>query len=327
MLKDTIRTDAYRDFIYDNKHLFANKVVLDVGCGTGILSLFCARAGAAKVFAVDNSSIIEKARANIAANGLADVIECLQGKVEEIKLPVAQVDVIVSEWMGYCLLFEAMLPSVLWARDRYLKPDGLMVPSHCVLHVAPVADPAFVADNVEFWHDVYGFNMQAMMDKIYDDVLIRHSSPETMAGPSDPFLVLPLHTAQVSDLTFRKPFLVTVSETIENLDGWALWFDTFFLPSRSSFLPLDARAEHLAASDRPGNAFTTGPAGKETHWRAGVMIIDRSKKPPRAIPRGTKITGSIGYAENGANKRGLEIEITWHVDGTNQHGQQIWYVH
>jgi len=108
------------------------------------------------------------------------------------------------------LLFEAMLPSVLWARDRYLAPAGLMVPSHCVLHVAPLADAALVADNVEFWHDVYGFNMQAMMEKIYDDVLVRTASPETMAGPSDPFLVLPLHTIQVADLTFRRPFAVTV---------------------------------------------------------------------------------------------------------------------
>lgn len=35
MLKDRVRTDAYRDFIYRNKHLFAGKVVLDIGCGTG----------------------------------------------------------------------------------------------------------------------------------------------------------------------------------------------------------------------------------------------------------------------------------------------------
>lgn len=74
MLKDTIRTDAYRDFIYDHKHLFQNKVVLDVGCGTGILSMFCARAGASKVIAVDNSDIIDKARENIYENGLGGTI-------------------------------------------------------------------------------------------------------------------------------------------------------------------------------------------------------------------------------------------------------------
>ncbi len=74
MLKDAVRTDAYRDFIYDNKHLFRDKVVLDVGCGTGILSMFCAKAGARTVFAVDNSEILNKARQNVFENGLEDVI-------------------------------------------------------------------------------------------------------------------------------------------------------------------------------------------------------------------------------------------------------------
>jgi protein arginine N-methyltransferase 3 len=74
MLKDAIRTDAYRDFIYENKHLFKDKVVLDVGCGTGILSMFCAKAGARKVISVDNSGIIIKAKEIIYDNGFGDVI-------------------------------------------------------------------------------------------------------------------------------------------------------------------------------------------------------------------------------------------------------------
>ena len=74
MLKDAVRTDAYRDFVYDNKHLFQGKVVLDVGCGTGILSMFCAKAGAKRVIAVDNSEIMSKARQNVFENGLDRVI-------------------------------------------------------------------------------------------------------------------------------------------------------------------------------------------------------------------------------------------------------------
>ena len=74
MLKDTVRTDAYRDFIYGHKDLFKGKVVLDVGCGTGVLSMFCAKAGAKKVISVDNSAIIDKARAIVFENGLDSVI-------------------------------------------------------------------------------------------------------------------------------------------------------------------------------------------------------------------------------------------------------------
>lgn len=52
MLKDEVRTLTYRNSIYHNKHLFKGKIVLDVGCGTGILSMFAAKAGAAKVIGV-----------------------------------------------------------------------------------------------------------------------------------------------------------------------------------------------------------------------------------------------------------------------------------
>lgn len=52
MLKDVVRTKSYQNVIYQNKFLFKDKVVLDVGAGTGILSLFCAKAGAAHVYAV-----------------------------------------------------------------------------------------------------------------------------------------------------------------------------------------------------------------------------------------------------------------------------------
>jgi len=57
MLKDEIRTLAYRHSIENNPHLFKDKVVLDIGCGTGILSLFCAKAGAKKVYAVECAEI------------------------------------------------------------------------------------------------------------------------------------------------------------------------------------------------------------------------------------------------------------------------------
>ena len=46
MLKDEVRTRSYMNAILQNKHLFKGKVVLDVGCGTGILCMFAAKAGA-----------------------------------------------------------------------------------------------------------------------------------------------------------------------------------------------------------------------------------------------------------------------------------------
>ena len=102
--------------MYHNKHLFKNKIVLDVGCGTGILSMFAAKAGAKQVYGVDMSGIIEQAKIITEKNGFADKVTLIRGKIEEIVLPVAKVDIIISEWMGYCLFYESMLDSVLYAR-------------------------------------------------------------------------------------------------------------------------------------------------------------------------------------------------------------------
>lgn len=104
MLSDKLRTESYRAFIVDSG-LFKDAVVLDVGCGTGILSMFAAEAGAKHVYAVDASDIAIKALANVHENGLDQKITVVRGKVEDVQLPGAQqVDIIVSEWMGYFCL-------------------------------------------------------------------------------------------------------------------------------------------------------------------------------------------------------------------------------
>lgn len=73
--------------IMGNPHQFRGKTVLDIGCGTGILSMFAAKAGAAAVYAVDMSSIAQQAKQIVKDNGFADVITVFHGKMEDLKLP------------------------------------------------------------------------------------------------------------------------------------------------------------------------------------------------------------------------------------------------
>jgi hypothetical protein len=86
MLKDTVRTRSYMNAILANRHLFQGKTVLDVGCGTGILCLFAAKAGAARVIGVECSSIAEQARQIVKDNGFEGVVTIVQGKLEEVRL-------------------------------------------------------------------------------------------------------------------------------------------------------------------------------------------------------------------------------------------------
>ena len=98
MLKDEVRTKSYMIACMNNKEQFEGKIVLDIGCGTGILSIFAARAGAKHVYGVDNAEIADFAKEIVIKNGLQDKITIMKGKMEEIKLPVEKVDIIISEW-------------------------------------------------------------------------------------------------------------------------------------------------------------------------------------------------------------------------------------
>ncbi|CAJ1975447.1 unnamed protein product [Sphenostylis stenocarpa] len=157
MLSDRVRMDAYFNAIFENKRHFAGKTVLDVGTGSGILAIWSAQAGARKVYAVEATKMSEHARALVKANNLQNVVEVIEGSMEDVTLP-EKVDVIISEWMGYFLLRESMFDSVIHARDHWLKPTGVMYPSHARMWMAPIRTGigdhklAEYASTMDEWH-------------------------------------------------------------------------------------------------------------------------------------------------------------------------------
>jgi protein arginine N-methyltransferase 3 len=200
MIQDKVRTATYANFILTTPDLFRDAIVLDVGCGTGILSLFAARAGAQRVIAVDASQIAKTAEKIVKANGFENVITVIKGKVEEVSLPdgIDKVDIIISEWMGYSLLYESMLDSVLVARDRFLRPGGVLAPIQCHLMLG-LCDAAEVwKERIDFWEDVYGdvcsfkpsspiylcssagFDLSAMTEDFYEEAILDVVGPETL---------------------------------------------------------------------------------------------------------------------------------------------------
>lgn len=263
----------------------------------------------------------------------------MHGKIEEVTLPVKQVDIIVSEWMGYCLLYEAMLDSVLYARDKYLAPDGLsmkpsvlpiirrpcllitfiVVPSECKILIAAVHDPDYMNDYVNYWDHVYGFKMSAMKDKIREDVIITHLPGDSLASEPVAFCHLPLHTVTTKDLVFTKPFKLTIKRDILSLDGFVVYFDNFFSTSRDQAIPDDARAESWKDS-KGGVSFTTASGHKETHWRQGILLVEEGKNVP--VKAGEVLKGTITYRKRSSNSRELEMEVSW--SGVGSAEKQLW---
>ncbi len=140
MLRDTVRVMAYRAAI--EKHAPGKRVV-EVGCGTGILSLFAAKAGASKVIAIEESQVSETAAAMFEANGCSDVIELKVANSRNANLD-EPADVLIHEILGVDPFDENLLPVLVDARRRLLKPGGRMLPRRleiCCLGIEGTEDP------------------------------------------------------------------------------------------------------------------------------------------------------------------------------------------
>lgn len=279
MLGDVSRTEAFRDAI--NEVVRPGCSVLDVGTGTGILALFAASAGASKVYAVDESSILEIARELASINGLGESIDFRRTMAEELTLP-EQVDVLISEWMGYFALAEAMFESVIVARERHLKPRGAgtMMPSRVDLFVAPVDAPElYRAEGPGLWtRSLYGFDFSLLAD-------IELSFLETVAAHIDPgsYLAAPIQahtidcsTAEVSEFYFESKMEFTV-EREGAINGFAGHFDAQLSPSVLLSTASSAQLTHWKQSYFPVAQFEVEAGDR--------VVVEFGARPPPAKDR------------------------------------------
>ncbi|KAI0949561.1 type I protein arginine N-methyltransferase Rmt1 [Taiwanofungus camphoratus] len=290
MLKDTVRTGSYRNAIINNPHLFKGKTVLDVGCGTGILSMFAAKAGAKHVVGIDMSNIIDQATKIVEANGFKDTITLVKGKLEDVPLPITEFDIIISEWMGYFLLYESMLDTVLLARDRYLKPGGMIFPDNATLFLAAIEDSEYKEEKINFWDNVYGFDYSCIKDIALREPLV--DTVELKAVVTDPCMIkhINLLTAKKEDLVFTAPFSLTATRN-DYVHAFLAWFDISF------------ECTHTKVK------FSTGPHAKYTHWKQTVFYTPDTL----TVSEGYKITGRLSCAPNARNNRDLDIAIAYQV--------------
>ncbi|WAR03150.1 ANM1-like protein [Mya arenaria] len=295
MLKDEVRTLTYRNSIYHNKHLFKGKVVLDVGCGTGILCMFAAKAGAAKVIGIECSGIIDHARRIVEANRLDKQIVLIKGKVEEVSLPdgIEKVDIIISEWMGYCLFYESMLQTVLFARDKWLAPGGMIFPDRATLYVTAIEDRQYKDEKINWWDSVYGFDMSAIRKVAICEPLVDVVDPKQVVTNACLIKEVDIYTVKEEDLNFSAPFHLTCRR-----NDYVHALVTFF------------NMEFTKCHKKTG--FSTAPEAPYTHWKQTVFYFNETDL---TVKRGEEITGTIQMQPNKKNNRDLDFEIDVKFDG------------
>lgn len=296
MLQDYVRTGTYYAAVLENRADFSGRVVVDVGAGSGILSLFAAQAGARHVYAVEASEMAEYARKLIAGNPvLGQRITVIKGKVEEVELP-EKADILISEPMGTLLVNERMLESYVIARDRFLVPNGKMFPTLGRIHMAPFSDEYLyieIANKALFWQqqNYYGVNLTPLhgsaFQGYFSQPVVDAFDPRLLVAPAISHLInfTSVKEEELYEIEIPLKFTSSVGTRIH---GLACWFDVLFNGSTVQ------------------RWLTTAPGATTTHWYQLRCVLSQ----PLYVMPGQEITGQLHMVAHTAQSYTLNVTLS-----------------
>uniref|UniRef100_A0A674KHE0 Histone-arginine methyltransferase CARM1 n=1 Tax=Terrapene triunguis TaxID=2587831 RepID=A0A674KHE0_9SAUR len=283
----------------------AAAIVLDVGCGSGILSFFAAQAGARKIYAVEASTMAQHAEVLVKSNNLTDRIVVIPGKVEEISLP-EQVDIIISEPMGYMLFNERMLESYLHAK-KYLKPSGNMFPTIGDVHLAPFTDEQLYMEQftkANFWYQpsFHGVDLSALrgaaVDEYFRQPVVDTFDIRILMAKSVKYTVNFLEAKEGDLHRIEIPFKFHMLHS-GLVHGLAFWFDVAFIGSMMTVW------------------LSTAPTEPLTHWYQ-VRCLFQS---PLFAKAGDTLSGTCLLIAN--KRQSYDISIVAQVDQTGSKSSNL----
>jgi hypothetical protein len=217
-LADRARVSAFRQAI--GEVVKPGDVVLDLGAGTGILGLLACGAGARRVYSIDDGGMIGLAREICWANGFQDRVVFIKGLSTRVDLP-EKVDVVMADQIGRFGFEAGLLEYFSDARERFLKRDGVMIPSHIDMHVAPV-ECQKIWDQVEFWNrSPAGFDFRPARCLAANTGYPVKFRPEHLLG--DPVSLASLDLSRTTPGPLRLEACVAAKRT-GNLHGIGGWF-------------------------------------------------------------------------------------------------------
>lgn len=219
LLNDAERMQAYRQAIFTTVR--PGDTVLDAGTGSGIMAMFACQAGARRVYAVDRQDIIFVARQLAAANGYADRIVFLHKDIKDVQLD-APVDVIVSELIAKSVLGEHMAEIIGWCRDRFLKPNGKMLPEQVELCVAPIEHSEMYQKPHLPAASTYAMNFSSFEQRSFNQPVSARIPQQALLAPGQTAYVYHALTAPNSDRFDAT--LQFESARAGTLHGFGTWF-------------------------------------------------------------------------------------------------------
>jgi predicted RNA methylase len=326
MTLDSRRNDAYAQALA--KAIAPESVVLDLGAGLGIHGLLAAKLGAKRVYLVEPEDIISVAAQIAKANGYSDRVHCLQGKIEEVNLP-EQVDVIISVFTGNFLLEEDLLPSLFYARDKYLKPEGVMIPQAAVMEVVPVRATELYQQEIESW-SVPHMDIDHTPARMYASQSIYYYSKDLdkahyLAEPAK-LLTLDFHQANSTYCQTEAKFAIAESGICHGFAGWfkmqlgETWLSTAPheppLHWSAAFLPLDPPIE-LTAGEEVTFKLQRPPGGDWT-WEVKTARTQQVRSTFFSIPRSLKSLKKVAwdYQPQINDKGKAALYVLEHSNGT-----------
>jgi SAM-dependent methyltransferase len=287
VLADTVRTGAYRAAIV--RLVRPGDVVVNLGAGTGILAILCARAGARRVYALEPSPLARLGRELAAANGVGDRVEFVEGEVGTVRL-AERADVLVTSGLDAVPFRDNPLPLLLEARDRLLSPGARVIPERVEVHAAPVEAPAVWEQLVGLWlRPAYELDLSRIGHVSRHQLHEAELEPRGLLAPAARVHVLELGGAPSAGFEAQRYLAVARDGT---LHGLSLWLEIRFAADlalstspaapptawQHAFLPAP-RPIAVSAGTRLGLVVEAIPDGPVLHWRATVRLGDHPTMP------------------------------------------------
>lgn len=169
MIHDEIRTNSFHQAL--KECIDSNSIVLDIGCGTGIFSLMASKLGAKHVYALEpQENAFEVAKKVVEKNCPKKNITIIRDLSTNITLDELA-DVIVADVHGSLPYYNGSVATLIDARDRLLKPGGVMMPERDVVSASVVNFPKAYRELSDPWgSDVYGFDFSDHRDMVVNEL-------------------------------------------------------------------------------------------------------------------------------------------------------------